>query len=61
MKQLQQRTPHTGKRCAQPLRELLSRTAEEVKVTIVHLKNNKAVGPDGLPAATGCKDLVGRM
>ena len=31
---------------------------------IIHVKNNKAAGPDGLPAElfkTGCNELVGRM
>ena len=37
---------------------------EEVKVAITLLKNNKAAGPDGLPAELfkiGCNELVGRM
>ena len=37
---------------------------DEIKVAIMRLKNNKAVGPDGLPAElfkTGCNELVGRM
>ena len=35
---------------------------EEVQVAIMHLKNNKAAGPDGLPAElfkTVCNELVG--
>ena len=37
---------------------------EEVEVAIMRLKNNKAAGPDGLPAElfkTGCNELVGHM
>ena len=37
---------------------------EELKVAIMRLKNNKAAGPDDLPAElfkTGCNELVGCM
>ena len=37
---------------------------EVVKVAIMQLKNNKTIGPDGLPAElfkTGCNELVGHM
>ncbi|TMW45279.1 hypothetical protein DOY81_009643, partial [Sarcophaga bullata] len=37
---------------------------EKPKVAIMRLNNNKASGPDGLPAElfkTGCNELVGRM
>ena len=43
--------------------EIPSPSHEEDKIAIRRFKNNKAAGPDGLPALfkTGCNELVGRM